>query len=334
MVSLVSVISTSDTNCPNWHYYSKQSGDCECGYLLKCSSDRNKVEIANTHCVTPLGQEGDYYIGRCLLLYTTKNGSRYYSKMPQNSSQLEEVMCSPHNRRGFMCGECIDGYGPANVSPMLNCVNCTSGLSRYGITVYLLTQIIPTTLAFVILVIFRLNITSGPLLGYVWFCQLSNLWILQYQMFSINMYTVLHVSRYWNLLTLISQALFQFWTLSFSKHVVPPVCISEQLTIVYIELFELLFATYPIVLALTASILIELHTKNCAIVKNLFKPFNHVFKKTNISFVVTTDAVFHAFASLFLLSNINVIAAMLKLVNIAHINNSTNRDSSKEGPSY
>ena len=139
-----SVVSTN-TSCPTWYYYSKENGKCECGVMLNCHNYGKKVEIANNLCATPLGQGGDYYIGHCLLLYSSKNGSRYYSEMPGNTSQLEQVMCSPHNRRGFLCGECIDGYGPAVFSPTMT---CTSGLSKYAIPVFLLVQFIPTTLIF------------------------------------------------------------------------------------------------------------------------------------------------------------------------------------------
>ena len=89
---------------------------------------------------TPLGQEGEYCIGASLFLYTFKNSSRQFSEMPGNPSQLEEVMCSPYNTRGFLCGECIDRYGPAIFSLSMNCVNCSRSMSRYGILVYLLVQ--------------------------------------------------------------------------------------------------------------------------------------------------------------------------------------------------
>ena len=35
------------------------------------------------------------------------------SEMPSNASQLDKMMCFPYNRRGLLCGECKDGYGPA-----------------------------------------------------------------------------------------------------------------------------------------------------------------------------------------------------------------------------
>ena len=323
-IILTAFLVSANKTCQTWHYYNKANGKCECGYLLKCSSEQNKVEIDNTYCATPLGQEGDYYIRKSLIWYISKNGSTHYSEMPGNTSQLEEVMCSPHNRRGFMCGECIDGFGPAVFSVTMDCKNCTGAFSRhYAIPVYLLVQFIPTTLLFVFLVIFRFNITSGPLLGYILFCQVNTLWIIQYRMFSVNMSTHLHVSKSTKLLTHISQALFLLWTLSFSEPVIPPFCISQKLSKINIEVFQLVIATYPLVLITAAYILLELHTRQCKIVRILCKPFEKILKKVNITLLVTSDAIFHALASLFFLSNLTVTIGMFKLVVSSAIYNST-----------
>ncbi|CAI8026069.1 hypothetical protein GBAR_LOCUS15031, partial [Geodia barretti] len=95
--------------------------------------------------------------------------------MPSNASQLDEVMCGPYNRRGFLCGECKEGYGPAPFG--LKCTNCSSAWSGYAIYLYLLLQFVPTTLIFIGLVMFRLKLTSGPLLGYVLFCQMNVIYL-------------------------------------------------------------------------------------------------------------------------------------------------------------
>ena len=312
-----------NTTCPTWYYYNNATGKCECGFQLSCSSDGNKVEIDITLCATPLEQDDDYYIGGSVFLYISDNGSRHLSEMPGNTSQLEEVMCSPHNRRGFMCGECIDGHGPAVFSPTMNCVNCSRGISRYGVIAYLLLQLSPTTVIFICLVIFRFNITSGPLLGYIFFCQTSNLWVLSYKWHAIYRYIIQHASKSLKLLTLTSLTVANFWTLTFSRLYIQPFCVSEKLTLIDIELLQFLFATYPLFLVVIAYILVELHTRNWKIVRIVCKPFELLLKKANITLVVTSNTIFRAFASLFLLSNISVIFEMQILFDQKKIHNST-----------
>jgi hypothetical protein len=169
-LSLCSVLATN-TSCPTWHYYINATGRCECGFGLTCSSDGKQAKIANDRCATPLGGDGDYYYGDCRFTHTVNNINRMYSEMPGNASQLDEVMCGPYNRRGLLCGECKEGYGPAVYSFDLKCANCSSPWSRYAISLYFFLQFVPTTLIFISLIVFCLNITTGPLYGYVLFCR-------------------------------------------------------------------------------------------------------------------------------------------------------------------
>ena len=159
----------SNTSCPTWHYYNNVTEQCECEPMLVCSN--GKIEIENGFCVTSSEKEGDYYVGTCPFMAKFNIVNRRFSEMPSNTSKLEEVMCGPYNRRGLLCWECKDGYGPAYSLLDLTCANCSSVWSGY--TIYLLLQLVPSTLMFVSLVVCRFNIMSGPLLGYILFCQIS-----------------------------------------------------------------------------------------------------------------------------------------------------------------
>ncbi|CAI8035887.1 hypothetical protein GBAR_LOCUS20137, partial [Geodia barretti] len=75
------------------------------------------------------------------------NTNRRYSEMPSNASQLDQVMCGPYNRRGFLCGECKEGYGAGAFG--LKCANCSSPWSGYAIYLYLLLEFVTTTLIFI-----------------------------------------------------------------------------------------------------------------------------------------------------------------------------------------
>ena len=167
-----SVLATN-TSCPTWHYYNNATGECECGSGLICSSSGNQVEIGNGYCATTSGQEGDYFIGKCPFRPTFNVINRMFSNMPSNSSQLDEVMCGPYNRRGLLCGQCKQGFGLAVYSIGLKCTKCSNLQPGYAISLYLILQFVPTTLMFICFIVFRFNISSGPLLGYVLFSQIS-----------------------------------------------------------------------------------------------------------------------------------------------------------------
>ena len=87
---------------------------------LYCNQLERKAQIANGFCATSTEQEGLYYAGSCPFSHTENDTNRIYSELPSDPDRLNEVMCGPYNRKGLLCGECIDGYGPAVFSPTRN----------------------------------------------------------------------------------------------------------------------------------------------------------------------------------------------------------------------
>ncbi|CAI8015491.1 hypothetical protein GBAR_LOCUS9592 [Geodia barretti] len=310
----------TNTSCPTWHYYHNATGQCECGKWLTCSSDSNQVDIRNDCCATPLGEDGDYYVGFCPLAHTVNSSNRLYSEMPSNASQLDEVMCGPYNRRGLLCGECKEGYGPAVYSFDQKCAKCSSLWSGYAICLYLFFQFVPTTFILICFVVSRLNITSGPLLGYVLFCQATAA-IRTYHYYFLYGYIYNHVALSLRLLLDFIVAVSEFWSLNFFKVIIPPFCISEKLTAIHVHVLNLIPAIYPLVLVIISCVLMELHARKYRIVEILWKPFKIILSKTNIT-GVTSDAVFRAFASFIFLSNISVMFASYQMVNFVTVYNS------------
>ena len=37
-----------------------------------------------------------------------------FISLPENVSELNDYMCGPMNRKGLVCSECIDGFGPCH----------------------------------------------------------------------------------------------------------------------------------------------------------------------------------------------------------------------------
>ena len=172
-----SVLANS-TSCPTWFYYSNASTKpgCKCGHStswrIHCNQQKRNVVIADGYCTTSAGHvQGQYYAGLCPFRHTENNMDRMFSELPSDPNQLNVMMCGPYNRTGLLCGRCIDEYGPAVYSVDMKCANCSRLSTGYAISVYVLLELIPVTLVFICMIIFRINITAGPLLGYVIFCQ-------------------------------------------------------------------------------------------------------------------------------------------------------------------
>ena len=297
---LLGPVLATNTSCPTWFYYDNTTQQCQCGSGLLCSSNKN-VEIGDGTCATSAGEEDQYYISRCPFRHTVNNTNRIHSEMPSDPGLLDDVMCGPYNRKGLLCGECIDGYGPTADVLDLKCANCSKLSEYYSIPLYLVLQIFPVTLFFFIVVLSKLNITSGPLLGYVIFCQVYLIRIKQ------NLLMYEYMSPHLQVTFKISLTLSQFWSLQYVIPAVPPFCISEKLSDIHIQLLSLVPATYPILLLIVIFISAYLHAKNCKVIQIIWKRFTIILDKVGIK-PVTGDAVIHAFASFIFLFNMAVYA--------------------------
>ena len=107
-VTVVVGVTASNTSCPTW-YYDNSTQRCECGFLLKCTSD-SQVEIEDGKCATYAGEGSRYFIGACPFRHTVNNTDSVYSEMPKDPVLLDDFICGHYNRRGLLCGRCIAGY--------------------------------------------------------------------------------------------------------------------------------------------------------------------------------------------------------------------------------
>ncbi len=188
------------------------------------------------------------YVGSCPNNYPAINypnvTQAVYIVLPDNITQLNSYMCGAMNREGKVCGECQKGYGPAVHQAGFLCVPC----HWYGIPVYLLLEIGPVTLFYVIILLFRISLTSVPMISFVIYCQMVTN-VLTYNASIIKAF-ILHVDSVQSIILHMAATLGGIWNLDFLKFVtfIPPVCVSEKLSDHHIILLNYISAIYPQVL--------------------------------------------------------------------------------------
>ena len=145
-----------------------------------------------------------------------------FISLPDNISELNDYMCGLMNRKGIVCSECIDGYGPSVTSPKFRCSDCTN--TRYGVPLYLLLELVPVTVFYLIVLIFQLNITSAPMTSFVLY---SNIILI-----AVNFNVVNHdqSQALWTIFALS----YGIWSLDFFRYAIPPFCISPNLKIIHV----------------------------------------------------------------------------------------------------
>ena len=174
--------------------------------------------------------------GSCRHAFASNITSRVYSSVADDPIQLDGQFCAPYNRKGFLCGECIDGYGP---SPLYSdfCASCSDLNLGAAICLYLFLMLFPTTLFFCIVLVFHLNVTKGPLLGYILFCQ-AHVITLADEFYFVSSITSHLPSSLFFFFFRSSLLISSLWTLKFFQFNVPPFCISSKMTGIHVHILK------------------------------------------------------------------------------------------------
>ena len=154
--------------CPPWFEWvntSDSSGYCDClsevPNFIHCDERNQRSSISQGSCIFYNHKE-DISATSCLCFFPTKNGM---FTLPANVSELNIVVCGNLSRevKCPLCGRCTNGTGPSAYSIGIECI-------PRNIFYYLPLQYLPSMGMFVIVIVFRPNITSEPMANYVLFC--------------------------------------------------------------------------------------------------------------------------------------------------------------------
>ena len=309
VVLVLPAVSDSNYTCPTWFYFSNITQRCKCEVSIGgvyCNQQTMEVEIWFDFCATFSGQEGVFYAGHCPYSYKFNHSNTQRSLLPTDPDLLNEAMCGPYNRKGLLCGECIDGYGPGVYTFDRKCVDCSKFSMSSAICLYLLVEFVPILLFFLCVTVFRLDLTSGPMLGYVMFCQMM---LYVFEALPAMVYDIFNSSLPIRICIFIGQ----FWSLNFCKTIIPPFCISEKLTDLHAMFLSSVGAVYPLLIAIISLILIDLHSRQYKVIVILFKPLGFVLKFTNGK-AITSGAVIRTVASFLFLSSTKMFFVFMTII--------------------
>ena len=252
----------------------------------------------------------------------TKYKGTHYIPLPENVSEINDYMCGPLNRKGRVCSECMDGYGPAvmSVDYDIQCSNCTS--TWYGVPLFLFLELFPITVFYFIILIFQINITSGSITCFI---MCSQLIIISYgRIIAGDIYDIadiiLTASTNSKLFLKILLTVYDIWNLRFFRYFIPPFCISSRLKPIHLVFFSYISVFYPLCLMVVTWVCIELYDCNFRPLVWLCRPFLRCFAHLRRSWNPKSDII-NVFASFFLLSFSKVLFQLLFLLTYQKIFN-------------
>ena len=160
-------------------------GNCPLGFVLEkdkcvCSIGTSAELVGVVRCDMVRFQaylQVGYWIGCSNSKLLTGICPSSYCKYKGHSDMLiprtceglvESSLCSEH-RRGQLCGECEEGYSAYFHSEKFSCGDCEYG--ALGLLIYIVAELLPLVVVFVLVMMFKLNITSGLMQSFLLFAQ-------------------------------------------------------------------------------------------------------------------------------------------------------------------
>ena len=334
--------------CPAFFVYTDHS--CHCGlsmdeettlyhwtwHILKCHITANTTDayLNSAYCMSynestgivitlcPYNSCYQREENRCI-----GRGLRFI-KIPRDPLLINDIMCGEIGRTGFLCSRCKEGLGPAVFHYGLPCVKCL-GNTR-GWLLYFTLAFLPSTLFFLLLTALQIHLSSASLNSMVLMCQLSVCSINGNPASYFSGVKLLHSFQTFQI------TMYGIWNLDFFRYVIPPFCISEDLTALQIVSLEYLVAVYPLILITVTYILIELHDGGCSVLISMWRPFHRCYTHFRRQWNPKTTII-HAFASFLLLSYLKIMVISTTLLRTTQLYNATfqkvNRKSAYIDPS-
>ena len=238
----------------------------------------------------------------------------HYIRLPENKSNLNDYMCGPMNRKGRVCSECMDGYGPAMMSVGfdIQCSNCTG--TWYGVPLFLFLEFFPTTVFYFIIILFQINITSGTITCFILYSQLV---IITYDLITEGQYLevadmILTVDANSKLFKIVL-TVYDIWNLHFFRYLIPPFCVSSRLKPIHVAFMSYISVFYPLCLIVMTWVGVELYDRNFKPLVCLCRPLVRCLARLRRGQNARSDLI-NVFASFFLLSFSKVLFQFIFLL--------------------
>ena len=294
---------------------------CKCAYSLYfiCNTTDMSAQIQPGYCVryhnssSGSGHSGQWsnvvnqtmIVVECPATLKTGNPVRLPSCNHSGECLLEEEFCKSIGRRGRFCSRCANG-STVDVNDLHNCVRCHSVQYHYGWFLYLLTNIVPITIFFFIVTLFRISTTSAPMYAFVFFAQVTTV-----PYFHNQLPWVCGLSQEPPVLRKFLLAPYAIWNLDF--FIFGLICLSDDLTPMYSLLLKYVLALYPMLLIGLSYISIELYDRNFRVIVWLWRPFRACLKRFRRSWQPHTSII-DAFATFIVISYTKVTVITISLL--------------------
>ena len=159
-------------------------------------------------------------------------------------------------------------------------------------------ELIPITQFYLIILIFKVHLTSAPFIVFIFLNQIIMFEIIFFRTEPIEQLVFEKEGTY-----LLRSILFFYgiWNLDFIRYVLPPFCVNPKLQPFHIELLNYISVIYPLLLIFLTWVCVELHGSNFRPVVLFWRPFHRCFVRLRRGWDTRSDII-DVFVSFFLLT--------------------------------
>ncbi len=191
-------------------------------------------------------RDGSLCTGNCPLGFCNYNKT-FNQALPTSYDKLEEFICGIE-RQGVLCGECQANYSVRFHSYTYRCGPNT--LCKFGILFYFISELMPLTILFVLVMVSNLSFTSGALNGFILFAQLQD-------SLAIHGNGVLDILTEDIFVTAVHRLIYRFVNFEFFSIEVLSFCLWENATVLDAMAFKYMTIVYALLLVLICVIVMS-----------------------------------------------------------------------------
>ena len=201
------------------------------GYVNLTDHNRNSKQLATSICP----EQFCNYNGTD---FTTTNQVR----LPSDGADLDEAMCGK-KRKGVLCGECRENFTNYYHSPNMNCNETKPYSCKIGWLFYILSELVPVTVLFLLVLVLNISFTTGAVNGFVLFSQLLDTLL-------INTSSIITFSPPITVLSTVYKVIYGFFNLDFFNIEPLSFCIWENASVLDMLSFKYITIAYSLLLVL------------------------------------------------------------------------------------
>ncbi len=308
-----------------WFVWNNATSMCECGPMVRgmtCNCESQQVQVTVLTCMTYDNSTGNTTVGDCPFVAFSESRVQHHSaRLPKLRDELNDAVCGKANREGLLCSKCKPGYGPSVLSYGYPCAKCSG--SFYGWLLYFAVVFLTTATFFLVIVLCQIRIMFPPFNLLVFTCQITAVTMSWYP----NEFPYPNRDSFTGIFIGTALTIVTSFNLDFFRFIIPPFCISENLSNFQVLCMDYIVAFSPLLLIVVVYTSIQQHAKGCRVIVFLWKPFACCFKPLIKKFNWNPlESIVHIFSSFLLLSSTKFLFVSISLFKQAHANTINDAD--------